>query len=380
MNNATLPLCVLALFCFKNLKAQDPHFSQFYANRVYLNPAYAGFDPGTTIILNYRDQWPGIPDGDVPSSPTSYRTFNATGDFRVPCFTGNHNFALGLAGSVFHDDAGRAPLVTQGAGIALSAAQRLNMKGHRRSIDYLDIRVGAQISMMQRKINGDYFIYSNQLNPYFGLISDPSTLNLRSGLYPNLNVGAMVNLGNKQFTMSAGFSMSNVLQPDQALYDSPASDILPSRYTGHIGLTAEVGNNFFVSPQARADFQSGFDLGLFSAGLYLQNDQMYGGLFYQWNKNTIPQLSIGDFQATNVSHLIFNFGIDIQSIIDLGNTDRLQNRFILGASYDFSLAGLDQGDTRGGLELTLRMFFDGGRNASCLEEKRYNYKRCPVTH
>ena len=43
-----------------NVKAQDPAFSQFYANPLYLNPAFAGSDICPRASLNFRDQWPGI--------------------------------------------------------------------------------------------------------------------------------------------------------------------------------------------------------------------------------------------------------------------------------------------------------------------------------
>ena len=40
--------------------AQDPHFSQFYANPLYLSPSLAGSTDGGRITLNYRNQWPAI--------------------------------------------------------------------------------------------------------------------------------------------------------------------------------------------------------------------------------------------------------------------------------------------------------------------------------
>jgi len=377
---STLLFGICFILLSSNLLAQDPHFSQFYANRIYLNPAYAGFDPGKTVLINFRNQWPGIPDGDAGASPTSYRTINATGDFRLPCFEGLQHFSLGLAGSLFHDDAGRAPLVSQGAGLAMSAARRLKFTGYRKRLDYLDIRIGAQLSMMQRRINHDYFIYSSQLDPVWGLISDPSILNLRSKLYPNLNTGVMLNMGNKKFTLSSGISISNVLEPNQALRDAPVTDLLVRRYTGHLGATIERYNNVYFTPQLRADFQSGFDLGLFSGGLYVQTDKMYGGVFYQWNKNTMLQGTSTNLATSNVNHFIFNLGIDIQSVIHFIGGESQENRFILGATYDLSLSGLGQQTTQGALELSIRMFFDGGRKYNCLEEKRYNYKRCPITH
>jgi type IX secretion system PorP/SprF family membrane protein len=377
MTKILLPFLAILLSFLGDLEAQDPHFAQFYANRIYLNPAYAGFDPGNTVILNFRNQWPGIPDGDVVASNTSYRTFNATGDFRLPCFSGIQNFCMGLAGSFFHDAAGKAPLITQGGGLALSAAKRI-IRPNKKKITYVDLRIGAQASGMRRRIDGDYFIYSSQLDPQFGLIGDPSILNLRSKIYSNLNTGLLINFGNNQHNFSGGVSMSNVLEPDYTFYNAPPGDILPRRYTGHLGATVERFNNFFLSPQLRADFQSKFDLGLFSGGTYIQSDKMYGGLFYQWNKNTFSQSTSGARLAENVSHIILSLGVDIQSIVDLGNVDYIQNRFVIGATFDYTVRGLSQSDTRGGFELAIKMFFDGGKKKNCLEEKRNQHRRCPI--
>ena len=40
--------------------AQDVEFSQFYASRVYLNPAFAGLKGDNSFTTTYRNQWPGI--------------------------------------------------------------------------------------------------------------------------------------------------------------------------------------------------------------------------------------------------------------------------------------------------------------------------------
>ena len=59
-------VCFLIVLCFstflntKKAHAQDPAFSQFYANPLYLNPAFAGTNDCPRVNLNYRDQWPGI--------------------------------------------------------------------------------------------------------------------------------------------------------------------------------------------------------------------------------------------------------------------------------------------------------------------------------
>ena len=52
-------LFFLLLFLFKG-NAQDQHFSQFYANPLYLSPSLAGSTDGSRLVLNYRNQWPAI--------------------------------------------------------------------------------------------------------------------------------------------------------------------------------------------------------------------------------------------------------------------------------------------------------------------------------
>ena len=52
-------------------KAQDVHFSQYYANPLYLNPSFAGSIVCPRIVANFRDQWPAI-SGTYVSYSASY--------------------------------------------------------------------------------------------------------------------------------------------------------------------------------------------------------------------------------------------------------------------------------------------------------------------
>jgi type IX secretion system PorP/SprF family membrane protein len=63
------------MFCVST-HAQDPHFSQFFASPLTLNPAYTGkFDGTFRLAANYRNQWPTINN--------AFRTATASLDFPV---------------------------------------------------------------------------------------------------------------------------------------------------------------------------------------------------------------------------------------------------------------------------------------------------------
>ena len=75
------------------LKAQDPHFSQFFASPLTLNPAFTGkFDGQWRLAVNHRDQWPSI--------PKAYVTTSGSFDFgilknKIPA---NDVFGIGISG------------------------------------------------------------------------------------------------------------------------------------------------------------------------------------------------------------------------------------------------------------------------------------------
>src|SRR5436189_2259979 len=64
-----LLVCICALLASQLLKAQDPHFSQFFASPLTLNPAFTGkFDGQWRVAAIHRDQWPSIPKAYVTTA------------------------------------------------------------------------------------------------------------------------------------------------------------------------------------------------------------------------------------------------------------------------------------------------------------------------
>ncbi|MEY3927192.1 MAG: hypothetical protein RJA97_199, partial [Bacteroidota bacterium] len=60
-------------------QAQDPHFTQYYANPLYLNPAFAGVKQCPRVTTNYRNQYPSL---------GVYQTFSASYDQYVDGLNG----------------------------------------------------------------------------------------------------------------------------------------------------------------------------------------------------------------------------------------------------------------------------------------------------
>src|SRR5205085_2095876 len=62
-------LLILIFACCIKSYAQDPHFSQFYASPLTLNPAFAGkFDGNLRVAGIHRNQWPTINKAFVTTS------------------------------------------------------------------------------------------------------------------------------------------------------------------------------------------------------------------------------------------------------------------------------------------------------------------------
>src|SRR5471030_2677540 len=99
-------LLVLGIFSAKNAKAQDPQFTQFYANPLYLNPAFAGTARCPRICLNYRNQWPNLSG--------TYVTYSASYDQHFDALSG------GIGVLVTTDDQAKGTLKTTTASFIYS--------------------------------------------------------------------------------------------------------------------------------------------------------------------------------------------------------------------------------------------------------------------
>ena len=132
--------------------AQDAQFSQFYANPLYLNPAFAGSVECGRINLNYRNQWPSLSNAFV--------TYNVSYDQNIPGI----NSGLGLL--VVSDQQGDNALNRTYASGFYSYKLKVSSP--------LLISFGVKATYYQEKLDWQKFIFSDQISPTTGNTIGPT--------------------------------------------------------------------------------------------------------------------------------------------------------------------------------------------------------------
>ena len=121
-----ITLCIIGTTT--DLRAQDPQFTQFYANPLYLNPAFAGTARCPRICMNYRNQWPNLSG--------TYVTYSASYDQHIDAISGG----LGLI--VTQDDQAHGTLKSTNASLMYSYLLPVTRE--------FSIKAGLQAGFFQR--------------------------------------------------------------------------------------------------------------------------------------------------------------------------------------------------------------------------------------
>ncbi|WP_299818357.1 PorP/SprF family type IX secretion system membrane protein [uncultured Pontibacter sp.] len=134
--------CVILCLCCLTALAQETHFTQQYANKLYLNPAFAGLNHSWSATLTHRNQWPAL-NG-------SFVTNQFAADYRLE----NSKSAINL---VVHQD--RA-----GVGGLQKLQATAGYAYHTALTDKWAMSVGLQASVASLSINYDNLVFGDQLS------------------------------------------------------------------------------------------------------------------------------------------------------------------------------------------------------------------------
>lgn len=263
LRKITLTAVVMIMCLSFDTKAQDPHFTQFYANPLYLNPAFAGSYRCPRIIFNYRNQWPNI-SGTFVTTSFSF-------DMRVEAVSG------GLGIHFLNDRAGQGTINT---------TRFSGMYAYQLSINReFSMAFGFQATYGQKKLDWSKLTFGDMIDPKYGFIYTTSeTKNREVVAYPDFSAGV---LGfSKRFY--AGFAVAHLTEPEEAFLGDNSP--LPLKYTGHAGATVPLDGRYGesnISPniiyQQQQDFRE------LNLGVYITKGPIVGGLWYR-NQDAVVAL------------------------------------------------------------------------------------------
>lgn len=267
-------------------KAQDPEFTQFYANPLYLNPAFAGTARCPRLVMNYRNQWPAL-TGTFVTTSASY-------DQHVETISGG----LGLL--VTNDRAGKGTLTTTTISGIYSYQQAISRK--------FSLKAGFQATYFQKSLDWSKLTFGDMIDPRKGFIYETQDIP-RGGTVSNVDFSAGL-LGFSEIYY-VGVAVHHLTEPNESLIvgNSP----LPMKFTGHAGAVIPIDkrrrySESNISPNILYRRQGEFQQ--LNIGLYVNKGPLVGGIWYRFNDSFIALIGI----QTDVIRFGYSYDVTVSEL------------------------------------------------------------------
>jgi type IX secretion system PorP/SprF family membrane protein len=236
------------------LKAQDKHFTQYFAVPTVINPALTGaFQGRYRMGIVRRDQW-------RQSLETPYVTFAGGIDVR---FDTNHkkavSDAVGIGVLFFNDKVDDSGFRTTQMALSGAYHKALDASGSH----YLTF--GTQMAINQRSVNYENLTFEDQYNGVGGYTL-PTGESLPENNFSFFDVAIGLNYTfspSHRTTFYIGGAMHHLLEPNVSfLAANPNTEIqipepnkLFRKYSGQIAARFPLGDQFFLIPRALFSLQ-----------------------------------------------------------------------------------------------------------------------------
>ena len=295
-----LLIVLVSLLAGFELNAQDPQFSQFYANPIYLNPAFAGSHGCPRIALNYRNQWPALSG--------SFVTYSASYDQYFDDISGGVGFIA------THDQQGQGTISHTTASLIYSYHLKVNRQ--------FSMMFAGKATWNQKFLDWDRLTFGDMIDPRRGFIYATGDVP-RGGTAGFFDVSAGF-LGYTENFFFGG-SAHHLNRPNESVIIGNSQ--MPIRYTGHMGAEIPIGKKSRYSAQT----------------------SIMPNVIYQYQQGFM-ELNVG----TYVKYGAFTAGAWLRSrdafILSIGvNT----GTFKVGYSYDVTVSRLNNGVSGGSHEVSL---------------------------
>jgi len=251
-----LAMCLLGTL---TARAQDPQFTQFYANPLYLNPAFAGTVRCPRVVLNYRNQWPAL-TGTFVTTSASY-------DQDVRGLMGG----LGLL--VTNDQEGKGTLNTTTVSGIYSYTLAINHK--------LSFKAGFQATYFQKSLDWSKLTFGDMIDPQRGFIYQTNDVP-RGGSVGNADFSAGI-IGYTDIFF-VGFAANHLSEPNESLIVGTSK--MPMKLTAHAGAAIPLGmRGKYGTPKTRLSpnvlYQQQAAFRQLNVGIYVEHGPLIAGVWYR---------------------------------------------------------------------------------------------------
>lgn len=274
------------------LTAQDPQFSQFYSNPLYLGPSFAGAVDGSRIATSYRNQW--------WESTSPFTAFSVSYDHYFSTF----NSGVGVL--IYQDAAGSSNLGSTNVGLMYSYNFQL--------YNILHVRPGLAFYYVEHGFNGNLLFIDDILSPSGGTGAATQS----SPTARDIDFGSSLLFYTKKLWL--GSTLDHMLTPNISLYASEST--LPMKWTLYGGYEFRRKGKLLKPSDETMTFAFMYkqqaSVKQLDIGVYWHNYPLVLGLWYRG----IPGLNSQRGDA-----LVFLVGIKTRS-------------FNIGYSYDFTISNL----------------------------------------
>jgi len=230
-------VCIIASF---GLKAQDMHFSEFYASPVNLNPALTGlFEGKFRISLIYRDQYRTV---TVP-----YQTVGVSAEGKKKHFMGTGN-TLGYGILINRDVAGDGKFGITQLNIPLASHYPISK--------YFIFSYGGSLTIQNNTLDVEALRFPNQFDGFQHVNDLPQgEENLGdSDLIGMLNAGTNLRFNKEnRLGFGTGFSVFNINSPKFSFLENDFD--LPVRFLLHSYLKIPLFRGMDIIPSAKLQSQ-----------------------------------------------------------------------------------------------------------------------------
>ncbi len=215
-------LCIifLALYAGK-ASAQDPNFSQFFANPLTLNPALAGTGQGEARLgVNFRNTWLG--------NTSPFTTGSLAFDKAILKNKLQENDRFGIGGYALYDQSNGGALKSTVIAATVAYNKALDANGVH------NIGIGFQGSYANRTLDYSKLTFEDQFTSggYDPGIPTGDALNSKSRSYMDFNIGASYRYETQKLNANAGITINHIMRPNDYMWDDLNGK---RRFTAHAG-------------------------------------------------------------------------------------------------------------------------------------------------